>query len=142
MTRKTIDKETVQRYVREGLTQQQMADRFYEETGERRQRSSFAAAIMRYEIENPRATPNYLESMGLVGVPVEHYCYEQRMLRALGSREAGTPNMDVDNGRLDAWLAEMDRENLVVMWEPTLGFFKVPREKGDKGYVTTKNLAS
>jgi hypothetical protein len=141
MARTTIDKATVERYIREGLTQQQMVERFYEETGERRSRSSFAAAIMRYNVDNPRATPRYSGALPWEGVPVEHYCYEQRMLRALGSREEGRPNQDVENGRLDAWLEEMDRENLVVMWEPSLGFFKVPREPDDVGYVTIKNLA-
>lgn len=141
MARTTIDKATVQRYVREGLTQAEMVQRFFEETGEMRQRGSFAAAIHRYKVENPRATPRYDEHLPWSDVPVEHYCYDQRMLRALASRELGHPNKDARSGRLDAWQADMDAEGLVIMWSPALGFFRVPREAGDVGYVTVKNVA-
>lgn len=140
MARTPISKDMVERYIRMGLTQAQMVEQFYEETGERRQRSAFAVAIHRFNIENPNKTPRYDKELPWDNVPVEHYCYEQRMLRALGSRNAGEPNQDARDGRLDGWLEEMDREDLVVMWEPSLGFFKVPREDGDEGYVTVKNI--
>jgi hypothetical protein len=137
----SIEVDTVKRYMAEGLTQDQMAERFFNETGERRGRSSFAAVIHRHGLNNPRATPRYEEDLPWKGVKAEHFCYEQRMLRALGARRHGHTNADaVPGGRLDAWLAEMDKENLVVMYEPELGFFKVPREDGDVGYVTVTNL--
>lgn len=133
MVRTTIAKDTVERYIRMGLTQNQMVEQFRIETGERRQRSSFGAAILRFSIDNPRATPRY--DLAWQNVPREHYCYEQRMLRALASREQGKPNRDALNGRLDAWTAEMDASNAVVHYDRDLGFFRIPREDGDIGYV-------
>lgn len=142
MARTPIDKATVKRYLAEGLTQAQMVERFYAETGERRGRTAFAVALGRFGLDNPRATPRYEKWLPWRGIPASHYCYEQRMLRALASRELGKPNADALNGRLDHWIEEMDREDLVVMYEPVLGFFKVPREEGDVGYITVKNLVN
>lgn len=138
MTRTPISKDTIQRYIRMGLTQREMVDKFYEETGERRARSSFAVAASRKGVTNPRSTPHY--DLPWKNVPREHYCYEQRMLRALRSRERGKPNKDARDGTLDKWMEMMDSEQLVIMYEPTLGFFRVPREPADVGYVTVTNL--
>lgn len=133
-----IDKATLLRYVRMGLTQQEMADQFLKETGERRSRSSFAHFLKKYDIEDRRTRARYDKYVPWPGVH-KHYGYELRMLYAYASRMEGKPNQDATNGRLDGWLNMMDAENLVLMFHEGLGFFRVPAEKGDSHYITVKN---
>lgn len=133
-----IDKATLLRYVREGLSQNEMAERFLEETGERRSRSTFATALKRHGIEDRPRRARYEKYVPWPHCN-RHYGYELRMLRAYASRQEGEPNQDALDGRLDGWLNEMDREDLVILYHEDLGFFRVPREPGDEHYITVKN---
>ena len=55
------DKNTLQRWLDEGLTHQQMADRIYEQTGERVNRTAVSASIQREGLA--KKNHRYLETI-------------------------------------------------------------------------------
>lgn len=116
-----------------GLTHQQVADRVYTETGERVSRSTVSAALHRAGISKP--TARYSEEIPWK-VKIEHIReYPARMLRTLGRRRAGLSLTDVENARLDAWLAKMERDHTVVGYAPdsTYGFYYIEKDDAFDG---------
>src|SRR3546814_9947705 len=88
--RPTITREFLERCLRQGLTQREMIEGFYEETGEGRTRAAFGNQMKRCGLEPPkeRQIPRYPDHVPWSPVHLEHQNkYHLRMLRALARRE-------------------------------------------------------
>jgi hypothetical protein len=121
----TPDKPTFERWLAEGLTHQQMADRVFEQTGHRVTRAAITVAMSGYGLTTPK--PRYKDTIPW-RVRVDHAkSYPVRMLRYLGRRQQGLPLTDKEEKLLDAWLQSMAEENLVTAYDPDddLGFHYV-----------------
>ena len=119
------DKATLQAWIREGLTHQQMADRVLEQTGNKITRNAISAAMARYGLakENPR----YSETIPWRCKVGHAKAYQLRMLRLLGRRNMGKKLNKNEAAALDSWLERMAEENVIVAYDPEddLGFFYI-----------------
>lgn len=132
-----ITREIVERYVRDGLTTTQMAERFLVEYGERRSDRSFAVAMHRMGIPSPHPRKKYDDELPWT-VRKEHLmATEARMLRAYGRLRAGEAMAPDTAERLASWMRKLDEMDAVVHYDPETeqGFFLVPRRPGDDGYT-------
>ena len=76
--------------------------------------------------------------------------YAVQMLRSEARRREGKELREIEAVRLDAWLKGLERDGLVVHYDPDTdaGFFYVPRESGDDDIIrrpekkTTTRLAA
>jgi hypothetical protein len=115
-TKYTPDRNEFIRWIEEGLTHQQMADRVYERTGHRVTREAISVAIgsyglskrkMRYKREIPWRVKEQHATL-----------YPIRMLRLLGRRNFDLPIEPPLEKELDSWLSRLDREGLAVGYDP------------------------
>lgn len=112
----TPDKPTFERWLEEGLTHQQMADRVYQQTGRKITRAAVTLALMSYGLAGQK--PRYKETVPW-RVRVDHAkAYPVRMLRLLGRQRAGLELNDKEQALLDAWLEHITNENLIVAYDP------------------------
>lgn len=127
---KIVDHAEVRRWFEQGWTYQQMVDEY----------------VNKYNIETTIAMwGNYRRRNGLESrnvwdvelipwrVKQEHHALNPVvMLRKLARRRAGAPLTPDTDHQLDAWLAGLEREDLVVHYDPDTveGFFYVPRRPG------------
>jgi len=121
----TPDKTTMARWLDEGLTHQQIADRVYEQTGVQVTRSAVSVACMSYGLTVPK---NRYKDTVPWRVRVEHgKAYPVRMLRLLGRRRKGKDLDPVQKGQLDAWLRHLSEEQVIVAYDPDsdLGLFYI-----------------
>jgi len=125
------DKTTLRRWKREGLTQQEMVDRHFAETGIQVSRASIAAAMVRYGLAGTK--PRYYGTIPwhVKGEHLTHYAV--RMLRLLGRRKAGGDLNNLEALRLDSWLEMLDREHAVVGYDPDSedGFYYIDAKYRD-----------
>lgn len=120
----------LRRLVAAGRTHSEIADLVYERTGQRVTRGAVSTAISRAGLSSPA---NRYKDQLPWRVRSEHsWHYAARMLRHLGRREQGEQLNDQDEKRLDAWLAKLKKERVVVAYAPETeeGFFYVGRPKG------------
>ena len=126
-------KRQLERWLDEGLTQEQMVDRVLEMTGETVTRAGISAAITREGLAS-REVPRYHEEIPW-RVRSEHLrSYPVRMLRLLGRRRSGGATLNHEEElRLDRWLTKLSEEGLVVAYDPDSpsGFLYVDREQDD-----------
>ena len=134
---KTIDRATLRRYVNDGLTLQQMADRWYEETGVKRARSSFAVALGRYDMKSAHPRTRYSDVLPWRLRNEHAMSYEARMLRLLGRRKRDLSMSSEDTRRLNSFLRELDEDNKVIYYDRRTpqGFWYVEKQPGDSGYI-------
>jgi hypothetical protein len=112
----TPDKPTCERWLAEGLTHQQMADRVFEQTGHRVTRAAVTVALSGYGLTSPR--PRYKDVIPW-RVKMDHSkAYPLRMLRYLGRRQMDLPLTEKEAGLLDAWLKSLADDNLIVAYDP------------------------
>lgn len=112
----TPDANTLKRWQQEGLTHQQMADRVYEQTGHRITRAAITLEMMNKGLSKPRA--RYKETLPW-RVKMDHImAYPARQLRSLGKRLHGGELNPVDEDLLNRWLAMLEREDLIVAYDP------------------------
>ena len=129
--RKVPDKTTLARWKRQGLSQQEMAERIRETTGVEISRATIAGAMVRYGLADEK--PRYSIEIPW-RVKMEHIsAYPARMLRLLGKRDSGVELNPQEERKLNSWLAQLDRENAVVAYDPdsAQGFFYIERQKND-----------
>lgn len=130
--RKLPDMTTLLRWRREGLSHQQMADRWFEQTGIIVSRSTVSTALSR---AGKSATgrryrdclPWKVRTVHLKETPA-------RMLRMLGARLEGHQLSERDEKTLDHWLAKITERKLVVGYDPdndVQGFHYVTRRPGE-----------
>lgn len=121
----TPDKPEFERWLAEGLTHQQMADRVFEQTGHRITRAAVTVALSGYGLTTPK--PRYKETVPW-RVRMDHSkSYPVRMLRYLGRRQQGLPLTEKESTLLDAWLKSMAEDQIVVAYDPDddIGFHYV-----------------
>lgn len=125
------NKTTLQRWSKEGLTHQQMADRVYEESGERITRTAISAAMQRYGLSKPGH--RYTDTIPWRCKVGHAKAYQLRMLRLLGRRREGGKINKKESGQLDSWLATLEEENAIVAYDPEddRGFFYIDAEYKD-----------
>lgn len=123
----------------QGMTQQQIADRVFEETGHRITRNAVTMALKRAGISGGVRRYDFEIPWKVSARHERHYALA--MLRALARRRLGLPlSAEVDK-RLDSWLETLDREQWVVGYvaDSEKGFYYVPRLKtDDKNNVVRK----
>lgn len=125
------DVQTLQRYLDEGLTHQQIADRVFMETGNRVSRSSVSAAISRAGLS---AEGTRYQDVIPWRVSVRHIKeYPVRMLRLLGRRRSGGVLTAAEDARLQRWLDTLVEEDAVVAYAPDaeVGFHYIDRGPDD-----------
>jgi hypothetical protein len=125
------DKNTLEKWLEEGLTQQQMVERVEETTGHRVTRAAISMALRRHGFERQK---NRWDELLPWRIKTEHlnHPYAQR-LRELSRRKAGVGNSPAQDRTLDNWLVEMEAHNAVVMYvyDSPEGFYAVPRREAD-----------
>ena len=128
-------KEVLQRWISEGLNRQQMADRIFEQTGDRVTPNAISVAMNRYGMDPVR--PRYADVLPWE-VQARHVGHRYaRMLRLLGRRRAGGTLSPSETSQLDRFLVELEGANAVVAYVPDSpeGFYAVPREPEDKDVI-------
>lgn len=123
------DNNTLQRWVEEGLTHEQITERVYETTGQKVARSTVAAALHRAGLTTPQ---NRYEVEIPWRVRSQHAAaYPARMLRDLGRIRAGGSLPDDEMARFAAWMERIETEQVVVAYDPEsdVGFFYVPADQ-------------
>lgn len=111
----TPNRNELQRWIDEGLTHQQMADRVFAMTGHRVTRAAVSVAISTYGLS--RRNPSYKRWIPW-RVKTDHQkAYPVRMLRLLGKRQYGNELGPKDARALDSWLATLQRERLIVAYD-------------------------
>lgn len=65
------------------------------------------------------------------------WAYAVQMLRSEARRREGKELREIERLRLDAWLNGLERDNLVIHYDPDTeeGFFYIPREKQDTDII-------
>lgn len=135
------------RMTERGMTQQEIADWVHVQTGVRVTRASISAALARagYRAQRPR-----YDDLIPWKVRVEHgNHYAVRMLRAEARRRHGDVLPEMELKRLETWLAHMEVNKWVVMYDPDLvikgerpGFHYVKRRPGiDKDLIVRPEAA-
>ena len=109
------DKVTLTRWLDEGLTQQQMVDRTFQETGEVVTRSAIANAMVRYGMSADGA--RYEEEVPWQINPIHATATPLRNLRLLGRRRAGKTLNDRERVILDTWLHELTLKQWIVGYD-------------------------
>lgn len=118
------------RWVGEGLTHQQIADRVEEETGHRVARATVSAALSRAGKTKTRH-PRFEREVPW-RVRQEHVmAYPIRNLRLLGRRRMGLGLGPGEDQRLDNWLQLLHEEELVVAYAPHLDEGAIYVRRGD-----------
>src|SRR4249919_2620287 len=129
--RQSPDKEQLKKYISRGLNQQEIADAWAKETGNRVTRNAISMAMKQFELEpaHPRARYDNLIPWR---VKVEHSkAYDARMLRAsarINAKKKADRLSDPDYKRYVSWLAQLKERNAVVGYTPALGFVWLDRE--------------
>lgn len=127
--------------VEQGMTHAQIAAKVSKDTGVPVARSTVSAALSRGGETEP--LKRHASTIPWT-VRVQHQThYAARMLRLLGRRMGeGKPLSKADDGRLDAWLSQLDRSGAVVVYVPDTedGFFYVEGTPDRPGIPVRKNF--
>lgn len=112
---KVPDKNTLSRWLEQGLTQQQMADRTLEETGEVVTRAAIANAMVRYGLSADGS--RYEEEVPWQINPIHATATPLRNLRLLGRRRAGKSMNERERVLLDTWMHELTVKQWIVGYD-------------------------
>jgi hypothetical protein len=126
------NKTELRRYLSSGLTQQQIADKWLEDSGEKVSRSAIGMAIERYGLTGvARSRPSYSDLIPWTLAPEHRFHTDVRMLRLEGRRLAGIPLTEDQQRWLDQWKEDLDAAGAVVYYDRDTeeGFFWIPRTK-------------
>ena len=111
------DKNTLQRWIDEGLTHQQMADRVFELKGQRVTRNAISAAMARYGLSQDRS--RYDEEIPWRVNMLHAKAFQLRMLRLLGRRRLGREMKTAEINQLNKWLQRLQIEKAIVAYDPS-----------------------
>ena len=100
----------------EGLTQQQMAERVFEQTGHVVSRSAISVSLSRAGLSEPRASRKKALPWTVRG-PRHLKAYPARMLRLLDSQLKAEFLDEEKTARLQSWMAWLYRNNAVVAYD-------------------------
>ena len=130
---------TLAKWRQEGLTYKQMAERVEEQTGEKVPPATIGAALSRAGLTE---RVRYDDVIPWPKIKTEHnHHYALYCLRLAARRKHGLEMTDEQKARLDSWLARLKEERAIVVYryDSPDGFYYVPRRKGEKGLVRTKD---
>jgi hypothetical protein len=131
------DKNTLEHWHEEGLTHQEMANRFYALTGHRCTRQAFRNACGRYGL-----TRNYSHDEWLpADLRREHQrLYDTEMIRRWSARKQGKKYDAKEEQRINAWLQNLrDAGAILVYKRDTMqGWWPVHREPTDDPNVPVR----
>lgn len=114
------DVHELKRLLDSGMTQQDIADKVFRETGVRVTRAAVSAALARAGLSSYRKRHSELIPWR---VRVEHNKeYPVRMLRLEARRRKGEPVSPEEERKLDAWLRLLRDNQAVVFYHPKVGF--------------------
>jgi len=126
------DKGQLKKYINQGLTQQQIADAWFEETGVRVTRNAISMAMTSSGLKPANPRPRYDGNLPW-RVKIEHSkAYDARMLRAAARIEGKRKKdrlSDPEYKRYISWLEQLKENDAVVGYAPNTpqGFFWLPR---------------
>ena len=129
--RKLPDRNTLERWLDEGLTHKDIIDRIFEETGETVTLSTVSGGLSRLGLTD-RVRYDDLIPWGRISV--DHNSAYQLIQLRIGARVArGLPVTDLQKKRYEAWCAELDEKNLSVTYvlDSPEGFYYVARRDGE-----------
>lgn len=120
-------------YLALGLTQQQIADRYEEDSGVKVSRSAIGLAIARYGLESTTPRPRHDDLIPWTVAPEHRNHRDVKMLRLEARRRKGLPLTEKQLRWLTTWLGELQDNDAVVMYNPATsrGFFWVRRRDAD-----------
>lgn len=122
------DVSTLQRMIHSGMTQQDIADAVFRDTGVRVTRAAVSAALARAGLATYRKRHHELIPWR---VRVEHNKeYPLRMLRLEARRRKGEALPPEEERKLNSWLQLMDDNKAVVHYDPRGGFYYTNPRKG------------
>ena len=111
------DKTTMERWLREGLTHVQMAERHEAETGIKVTRATISGALVRYGLAETK--PRYVDQLPWRVHDNHQTHYAARMLRLYGRNEQDPASLNIPEAkRLISWLAMLEREEAIVGYDP------------------------
>lgn len=123
----------LQKYLRQGLTQAKIVEKWEEDSGHRVSRSAIAMAISRYGLKSAHESPRYPELLPWE-LAKEHWgASEARLLRHEARRRAGGKLRDIDEHWVNSWLealaepSEKAPQGNVVGYSKEKGFYWTPR---------------
>lgn len=125
------DVETMQKYLSEGLTQKQIAERWEAESGQKIGRSAIAMAMRRYGLESNRPTPRYENVIPWTLAPEHRMSLDARILRLEARRREGKSLTDSEKRQLQGWRDRLTATSTVVTYTQAEGFMWVPRRADD-----------
>lgn len=127
----TPDKNTLERYLEEGLTHQQIADIVNRQHGSRIGRTAIAAAVMKYGLGTPR--PRYEDELPWKVKDEHGNAYQAVMLRLLGRKRHKRKMSAKEEDALDSWLEGLKKNSCIVGYDPDSGpgFFYINKRYKD-----------
>ncbi len=127
------NKTVLTRWLEEGLTQAQMAERVKEETGNFVSRSAIAAAMVRYGLAGD--APRYDDLIPWRVAPEHGTAYPLRMLRLLGRSQDNVRLTEKEQEMLDVWLDSLNESGSIVGYDPNdpqgVGFYYIDKKFKD-----------
>ena len=127
------DPTQMRRYLAQGLSQREIAEQYEADTGIKVSRSAIGMAISRYGLKSSRPRDRYTDMIPWVLRPEHMHSAEARLLRFEGRRRRGLDLSDADLTWLNNWLAELDEDKKVVMYDERTpqGWWYVERTEDD-----------
>ncbi len=125
------DKITIERWMEEGLTHQQMADRVFKESGNKVTRMAISAAIQRYGLAGEGQ--RYDDMIPWTIRPSHATAQQLRMLRFLARRNRGAEMNESEVRQLDSWLKKLNDMGAIVAYDPDddMGFHYIDKKYRD-----------
>lgn len=124
-------------YLAKGLTQQQIADTYEEDTGIRVSRAAIGLAIARYGLSSAKPRTRH-DDLIPWKVRTEHrQLRDAKMLRLEGRRRKGLPMSEKELRWLTAWMSELQDADAVVMYnaDTSQGWWWVKRRAKDDDII-------
>lgn len=115
----------IERWRDEGLTHQQMADRWEREHHVKVSRGTISSTVSRYGL---KVQPDHSDLLPWTVKSKHQRHYAAKMLRVYGRLNQYLPVSDDEWKRVRSWQARLDRRNEVVTYDPEIGFSYVPRD--------------
>ena len=119
MTQQMVPGKTeLERYLSRGMTQQQIADAWFEDSGIRVVRSAIGMALARYGLKGTRTQERYEDLIPWQVAPEHKTHYDVRMLRREARRRRGLPQSDKDSNELENWKRRLHEAGAVITYDP------------------------
>lgn len=124
------DATQMRRYLESGLTQQQIADKWEEDSGNRCSRSAIGMAISRYGLKSSKPRPRYADMLPWKLNEEHRMATIARKLRLEQRRREGGKLSDYELEWVQAFINDLEQRDAVVHYNPKTakGFWLVARD--------------